>query len=349
MNNKPLISVIVPVYNGEGFVRETIESVLSQTYDNFEFIIVDDCSTDKSREIINSYNDNRIKTIFPDKNGNICVASNLAFKAATGKYIALIGHDDIWLNHKLEVQVKFMEENPDITGCFSNMILIDENSNEITDERKDYYDFVKLPSLTQEGWIITLLTTGNQLSAPSALFRTSTFKKVGGHYRNTLLQTQDYDLWLRLLSQGNIFLFDEPLVKYRRFSDNQTNLSSVNQESITRTAHEKNYIVYKFIMDYMDEELFKRVFKEHLKHPNFHGEVALLCEKAIILLSLENCFAFKLLMDLYDKEDAKEYLENSCNFPLKSFYQYNSGPIKCDEVYYMLCMQQMELLKQFQG
>jgi len=94
----PLVSVVMSVYNGEKFVAETIESVLNQTYSNIEVIIVDDCSKDGSRQIIEKYQkkDRRVRTILMDRNSNVCVACNRAFANATGKYVAVIGHDDIW-------------------------------------------------------------------------------------------------------------------------------------------------------------------------------------------------------------------------------------------------------------
>lgn len=117
----PLVSVVMSVYNGEKFVAETIESVLNQTYSNIEVIIVDDCSKDGSRQIIEKYQkkDWRVRTILMDRNSNVCVACNRAFANATGKYVAVIGHDDIWGADKSEKQITFLEEHPDVGICLS--------------------------------------------------------------------------------------------------------------------------------------------------------------------------------------------------------------------------------------
>ena len=110
----PTISVLMPVYNGEKYVKETIDSVLNQTYTDFEFIIVNDGSTDKTREIIEGYTDQRIKLYNLDKNRGVGFASNFAVNKAQGKYIARVDSDDIYHPDRLLLQKKFLDDNPDI-------------------------------------------------------------------------------------------------------------------------------------------------------------------------------------------------------------------------------------------
>lgn len=108
--NEKLISIIIPVYNAERFLDETIKNVLEQTYSNFELILVDDCSTDNGIEIIKKYNDYRIKLISNTKNSGAAITRNNGIKAANGKYICFLDADDLWDKEKLEKQVRFMEQ-----------------------------------------------------------------------------------------------------------------------------------------------------------------------------------------------------------------------------------------------
>ena len=136
----PLISVLLNVYNGEAFLAESIQSVLNQTYQNFEFIIVDDASTDETAEIIRSFDDKRIRYIYNPVRRHIPYAGNLALKNATGDWIARIDADDVWVEDKLEKQINYVLAHPEVGACFSYADLIDENSNQITDNPYGLYD-----------------------------------------------------------------------------------------------------------------------------------------------------------------------------------------------------------------
>ena len=132
MENKPFVSIITPCWNCEKYIAETIESVLAQTYDNWEMIIVDDCSTDHSYEIALEYSkkDNRIKVYRMEQNSGAARCRNRAIEKSKGEYLAFIDSDDIWLPEKLEKQLKFMHEN----GCnfsFTEYEHIDEKGEKI--------------------------------------------------------------------------------------------------------------------------------------------------------------------------------------------------------------------------
>ena len=120
ISNSPLISVILPTYNGEKHIVETLESVLNQTYTNLEIIIVDDCSTDKTVEIIKSYNDSRIKLHINETNIGIGENTNKALSLATGEFIMMQDHDDISSPSRAELQLKCLIDHPDVTGITSH-------------------------------------------------------------------------------------------------------------------------------------------------------------------------------------------------------------------------------------
>ena len=120
------VSIIIPVYNAEKFLQRTVSCILSQTNDNWELLLVDDCSTDKSKEIMMSYSDERIHCFYLDKNAGPAHARNVALQNATGQYIAFLDADDIWVSEKLEKQLMFMKENQ-IGFSFTSYEFADES------------------------------------------------------------------------------------------------------------------------------------------------------------------------------------------------------------------------------
>ena len=123
-----LVSIIMPSYNTGKFIKETINSVIAQTYSNWELIIVDDCSTDNTDEIVKSINDNRIIYLKNETNSGAAISRNKALREAKGRWIAFLDSDDLWKNDKLEKQIKFMKEN-NCYFSYTNYIEIDENDN----------------------------------------------------------------------------------------------------------------------------------------------------------------------------------------------------------------------------
>ena len=117
----PSISVVMPAYNAEKYLREDIDSILAQTYDDFEFIIINDGSIDRTKEIILSYSDPRIVYIENEQNSGICVTLNKGLDTAKGRYIVRMDSDDIALPQRLEIQVRYMDANPDV-GVAGSMV-----------------------------------------------------------------------------------------------------------------------------------------------------------------------------------------------------------------------------------
>ena len=113
MENKSfgLVSIIMPLYNCEQYIAKSIESVINQTYQDWDLLVVDDCSTDKSVEVVKSFNDKRIKLLSNEHNSGAALSRNYALREAKGKWIAFLDSDDTWLPTKLEEQLQFMNEN----------------------------------------------------------------------------------------------------------------------------------------------------------------------------------------------------------------------------------------------
>ncbi len=186
----PKISVILPTYNCENFVAKTIKSVLNQTFEEFEFIIIDDASTDRTRNIINFFakKDRRIKVILNKKNLGIPKTLNKAIREASGKYIAILNHDDLWKPKKLELQFDFLEKNLNIALCGTWVKLIDEKDK--------FIGKVSLP--TSSATIVENLKKGYAgLFQPAVMIRKEIFEKIGG-YREDLKTTEDIDIFIRI-------------------------------------------------------------------------------------------------------------------------------------------------------
>jgi glycosyltransferase involved in cell wall biosynthesis len=220
----PEVSVIMSVYDGEKHLRESIESVLSQTLFHFEFIIVDDGSKDSSSQIIQSYSDSRIKFIQNQCNIGLTRSLNAAIKEAKGKYIARHDCDDISLPHRLEKQKQELDKNESILAATGVIhIFNDSNIN------------VKYIPPVQENVFNKRILGKNLLIHSSIMFK----NHEGVHYRDKFYYAQDYDLYLRLLSEGNkITVFPEFLLKYRISKNTISSKKRVHQLLFMKKAKE---------------------------------------------------------------------------------------------------------------
>lgn len=205
------------VYNSAEFIDQSISSILNQTYKDFEFLIIDDCSTDNSFLIIEKYSkrDNRIKIFQNSKNLGLTKNLNKLIYHARGNYIARMDADDISLPDRLKKQVNFLNENPniDIVGCFSENI----------SEKGQLLGTRNVPIEHQN--IIRLLPKLNPMSHPTVMIRTSSLKKIGG-YDQKYRTSQDFHLWYKAAGLGMKFHnIPEYLFQYR-MNDDYTNRKS---------------------------------------------------------------------------------------------------------------------------
>lgn len=201
--NQPKVSVIMSVYNGEKYLREAVDSILAQTFTDFEFIIINDGSTDKTKEILSSYDDERI-VVIDQQNVGLTKSLNRGIKMAKGEYIARMDADDISLPERLEKQVRFLDHNRDIVLVGTSPICINENGKAIETGNVS----------TASDEIKKNLLNGNQFTHGSVMFRKSCIEAVG-FYREEFDVAQDYDLWLRISEVFGVGNIEEPLYKWR--------------------------------------------------------------------------------------------------------------------------------------
>jgi glycosyltransferase involved in cell wall biosynthesis len=252
----PKVSVILTSYNHAKYLRESINSILTQTLVDFELIIVDDASSDESWQIINDYSDSRIQAIRSETNtqagGEIRRAIS---EIAVGKYIAIHHSDDVWEPQKLEKQLAFLESNLHVGAVFSNAHIIDDNGQPFEDEAHFYYKIFDQPNRNRYEWLNHFFYRGNALCHPSVLIRKLCYEDCGV-YRYGLVQLADFDMWVRLCLKHEIYVMPEKLVRFR-VRANELNASSESRESRVRVQFEYLQVLdhYRSLTSY--EEMVK--------------------------------------------------------------------------------------------
>lgn len=233
MKKDPLVSIVMPNYNGEKFIADSIESVLNQTYKNWELIIVDDCSKDTSWKIISKYvkKDKRIKAIQNKKNLKIYKTRLAGIDKAKGEYYSVLDSDDIFKITKLKKQVDFLEKNPGygVVGC----------DNIIINEKSDKIGTRIYPHTSKE--ILKTCIKKNPFANSATLSRMNLIKKF--KYDLSLSNSADYDLWLNILKVSKGANLKEPLLKYRVYSGQEK--SNVKKTLKNTIKIQKRYLFEK--------------------------------------------------------------------------------------------------------
>lgn len=321
---EPAISVVLPNYNGSDFLKKAVDSVLAQTFTDFELIVVEDGSTDQSAELLASYSDSRIRVIPLEQNEHICVALNTGLAAARGKYIARIDSDDCWLPNKLEKQYRYMEENPDCGVCFSLVTVVDEDETILKQEQSPFVSIFQEGNRSRYEWLRYLFFFGNHLCHSSAFFRRDIVEQLGP-YRTSLVQIQDYEYWLRIANVSELYVIQEPLVRYRHRLKGG-NVSEATQANMTRSKYEF-YNVLRCFMERISDDILVTAFQGDFLRPEAATHDELLCERAFLLLKTD-CFGkigklagVDMLASLIDSEPTRRILREKYGFSQLDFYR----------------------------
>jgi glycosyltransferase involved in cell wall biosynthesis len=209
----PIVSVVMPTYNGEKFLRPAIESILEQTFTDFELIVIDDASTDTTPRILAEFRDDRLLLFRNDCNLGIAGATNKGLAVARGEYLALQDHDDVSLPHRFQTQVAFLTAHPDVALVGSNCILIDGEGARVGIQVQPEDDLV----LRWE------LLVRNPLHNTSIMARLSAIRETGGYSADPSFHfAEDYDFISRLAMRHRVANIKEPLVLWRRHSTTAT-------------------------------------------------------------------------------------------------------------------------------
>ena len=210
MNNSPLVSIVIPTYNHAPMLQRALATVVEQTYQNWNAIVVNNFSTDDTLEVVAAFNDPRIQCVNFRNNGVIGASRNEGIALATGKYVAFLDSDDTWFPTKLEKCVEILESGSDLV-CHAEY-WIDESG------KSRLVAYGPSEAATHHN----LIYKGNRISTSATVVRAALLKEVHGFdVSPELISTEDYDLWIRLAAKSDKFAFiSEPLGEYHRHDNN---------------------------------------------------------------------------------------------------------------------------------
>lgn len=230
INHCPRLSVIVPVYNAERYVAETIKSILTQEFNSFELIVIDDGSSDRSLEIIREFRDPRLLLILNERNKGLIYSINRGLSLARGDYATRVDHDDLCYHGRFATQVAFLDNNPS-TGAVGSWA-------EIVDERG--IPHLKCVVPIDPDRITDQLLEDNCFVSPSVMFRLKLVMSLGG-YREAAALAEDYDLWLRIGEKAKLANIPKVLVGYR-VHDRQQSIRKIRAQRVAANLARRDAI-----------------------------------------------------------------------------------------------------------
>jgi glycosyltransferase involved in cell wall biosynthesis len=332
-----MISIILPSYNHADFIGEAIESVLQQTYQDYEFLVSDDGSSDHTAEILEKYASRFPAgkyqyTIQEERLGPVGNA-NFLIRQAKGKYIAMLNSDDYWHQDKLRLQMEHLAQHEDAVACFTWAFVVSEKLLSSTNMISAAAFNVK--SASQAELLKKLWTDGNFFCHPSLLILREVYHKIG-FYSSVYRQLPDYEFWVRLLKYAPVTILEQPLVSYRRTSHNT---SSVSRENRIREITEYTEIYLAFLKG-MSADLFRDAFHELFKKNIVKDATpdTSLAEQLFLLLG-ESAYcgiaakeaAIRLLFQNSNNQEFEKILKDEYNFSIFEQYrltaQYGTGAL----------------------
>ena len=211
----PKVSVCIPVYNGSASIAESIASVLGQTFKDFRLIVCDNCSTDNTEEVVQSFHDPRLTYVRNEKNLGLVGNANRCLSLADGEYICILHHDDVMLTENLELKVRLLDDHPEVGFVHSNIFVTDAEGQVITqwveDSRRDYIE----DGMKVFHRYITRMDIGALIFIGAVLARRACYEQLGG-FRLDLPHTSDNEMWMRMSLFYDVACVGKPLVKWRQ-------------------------------------------------------------------------------------------------------------------------------------
>ena len=227
----PKVSVVIPTYNRESFIEETIESVLNQTFKDFEIIVVDDGSTDNTKEKLKRFG-TKIKLI-EQKNSERAVSRNNGVKNSNSEYIAFLDSDDIWIKDKLEKQVNILNTRPNVILAYGQCLRINEKSKPIKIAKRQLNGF--------SGRVYENLLLRNFITSPTPLVRREYFNKTSG-FQSQYIPYEDWEYWIRFSLMGDFHFIEEPVAYYRVHKEQSVqNTNAKKIEDVTTSLLEDSF------------------------------------------------------------------------------------------------------------
>ena len=321
----PKVSVILTSYNHETFVSQAIESVINQTFVDYELIIADDLSSDGSWEIIKSYKDSRIRLFRSEKTERGLINKVLRSGMVRGQYVAIHHSDDVWEHNKLTKQVALLDSEPEVAAVFTNATIIDEEGRGIAMQNdnptaQSYFQIFNKADRSRHEWLNYFFYHKNCLCHPSLMIRKECYDSLG-YYNMNFRQTADFEYWTRLCMRKEIKVLSEPLVCFRVLNK-EKNTSSYTLDNVIRDRFEYSQIIKNFLQIEDVEEIVK-IFPNAEKYQSGDPGVAkyLLARIAIDSNIKEaQIFGLELLASLMSDEKIAKQCLKSHGFSLADYF-----------------------------
>ncbi|MGL5633635.1 MAG: glycosyltransferase [Sarcina sp.] len=288
-----MISVIMPVYNGEKHIKVSIESIIKQTYQNLELLVIDDGSTDKTKEIVMNFEDNRIKYFYQSNSGQ-AVAKNLGIENAVGDYIAFIDSDDIYIEMKLELQKKYLEDNKNIGCVYTNIEVFEDNKG-------NYILSSEVEFSKREDFLASILFRQIVPNPIALMIKKESLGSI--RFDKKYRYAEDYKFTIELAKQMSFGYLDKNLYLYRRHDSNVTN------------NHQKQVNAEISVI----KELGINKIKEIVSKSNFSEKEKSVLLAKILLKINENEEAYKILRKIENKDAYNYFYMGNISFEEKRY------------------------------
>jgi len=315
----PEVSVVIPAYNHDQFVHECIQSILDQTYQDFEIVITDDGSADQTVSKIKEFKDPRINLYEHHHNRGAVLAQNHGINQSVGRYIAIMNSDDVWLPAKLEKQVGYLDAHPEIGAVFSQAVFINDAGRVLAPSEYNNFHIFDQENRSRFAWLNRFFWQGNCLCHPSVLIRRKCYEETG-LYTERQANLPDLDMWVRFCLKFDLHILDEKLVNFR-IRANKANASGDKLGSLIRGHFELKQILDHYL-EIQDSETFLQIFPEAARYgqvesglvPYFLGRLALeVPDNTAQLWGLES------LYEVLGNPDRAAVLENKYGFSCRDF------------------------------
>ncbi|MFJ6324045.1 MULTISPECIES: glycosyltransferase [unclassified Rhizobium] len=325
-SGRPKVSVVIPAYNHEKYVVEAVESVLAQSYQNFELLIMDDGSTDTTPQILRRYADDpKVKLFLFEKNRGAAHSHNHGILESRGEYIALLNSDDVWEPNKLAEQVAFLDAHPEIAAVFTPASFIGEQSQPLADHQHHLGRIFDQPNRTRHEWL-RFFFVRNALCHPSSLVRRECYEELG-LYDPRFGNLPDYEMWIRLCLKHEIHVMPKPLIRFRiRDGEAQASAPSSAGSHRWRLEHKQLARRYLEIPSIAD---FNLIFPENAG--NRFDDARLIPFYLADFIFSQNVnphtrdFAFETLYDFMASDENRSLVEGIHGFQMKNFLNMTGG------------------------
>lgn len=316
MKANPKISILTPSYNHEKFVGFFIESVLKQTLEDFELIIVDDCSSDNNVNEILKFKDSRIKLLQHTYNQGINAALNTAFENANGEYLVFCASDDMLTPNALEVICKVLDENPDVKVVYPNLVKVDKDGKRYDKKPK------KRNVKTREEYLYRFFMGANCFTSPGMAMKRADFKEILYPLDIAMCNQQDTQMHIKILLNGEIKILDDILVLYRY--DPKTNNVSAGTDIATKRASMEVWRLMDTFLAMRDLDLLQKVFVKEITKLGiipkedmieyFLGRMALLSP-----VESRQMWGYYKVMESYSSKESAKRLKDMYDFDFKAY------------------------------